>query len=165
MREIHRSPVDTPHKGPATRKMFPFDDIITRNRRHSEVPCDFNPWASNTLFTVLNRYNLIKGYSEIKLDQIENKNCCTWLKNTINFVYYWFQRSGYGYMHIDVFNVNLCSRKVIRSSVLFCGWPWIIADTLTFCMTSYFQLFNDIPVQLFILCVLHGRISRNLAGY
>ena len=25
---IHRSPVDSPHKGPVTRKVFPFDDVI-----------------------------------------------------------------------------------------------------------------------------------------
>ena len=25
---IHRGPVNSPHKGPVTRKMFPFDDII-----------------------------------------------------------------------------------------------------------------------------------------
>ena len=25
---IHRSPVDSPHKGPVTRKMFPFDGVI-----------------------------------------------------------------------------------------------------------------------------------------
>ena len=24
----HRGPVNTPHKGPVTRKMFPFDDVI-----------------------------------------------------------------------------------------------------------------------------------------
>ena len=28
MRGIHRSPVNSPHKGPVTRKMFPFDDVI-----------------------------------------------------------------------------------------------------------------------------------------
>ena len=28
VRGIHRSPVNSPHKGPATRKMFPFDDVI-----------------------------------------------------------------------------------------------------------------------------------------
>ena len=28
VREIHRSPVNSPHKGPVTRKMFPFDDVI-----------------------------------------------------------------------------------------------------------------------------------------
>ena len=26
--EIHRGPVNSPHKGPVTRKMFPFDDVI-----------------------------------------------------------------------------------------------------------------------------------------
>ena len=28
VREIHRWPVDSPHKWPVTRKMFPFDDVI-----------------------------------------------------------------------------------------------------------------------------------------
>ena len=27
LREIHRWPVISPHKGPVTRKMFPFDDV------------------------------------------------------------------------------------------------------------------------------------------
>ena len=36
-RGIHRSPVDSPHKGPVTRKIFPFDDIIMYSRR---------PWHS-----------------------------------------------------------------------------------------------------------------------
>ena len=30
MREIHRGPVNFPHKWPVTRKMFPFDDVIMR---------------------------------------------------------------------------------------------------------------------------------------
>ena len=28
VRGIHRSPVDSPHKEPVTRKTFPFDDVI-----------------------------------------------------------------------------------------------------------------------------------------
>ena len=28
---IHRGPVNSPHKGPVTRKMFPFDDVIMLN--------------------------------------------------------------------------------------------------------------------------------------
>ena len=28
LREIHRWPVNSPHKGPLTQKMFPFDDVI-----------------------------------------------------------------------------------------------------------------------------------------
>ena len=35
---IHRGPVNSPHKGPVTRKMFPFDDIIMREV-HSDIPC------------------------------------------------------------------------------------------------------------------------------
>ena len=31
VRGIHRWPVDYPHKGPVTRKMFPLDDIIMEN--------------------------------------------------------------------------------------------------------------------------------------
>ena len=30
MRGIHRWPVNSPHKGPVTRKMFPFDDVIMK---------------------------------------------------------------------------------------------------------------------------------------
>ena len=32
VRGIHRSPVNSPHKRPVTRKMFPFDDVIMRHR-------------------------------------------------------------------------------------------------------------------------------------
>ena len=31
VRGIHRSPVNSPHKGPVTRKMFPFDDVIMKS--------------------------------------------------------------------------------------------------------------------------------------
>ena len=30
VRGIHRGPVNSPHKWPVTRKMFPFDDVIMR---------------------------------------------------------------------------------------------------------------------------------------
>ena len=35
VRGIHRSPVNSPHKGPVTRKMFPFDDVIMDARNQS----------------------------------------------------------------------------------------------------------------------------------
>ena len=37
VREIHRSPGDSSHKGSATRKMFPFDDVIMRPGAHHKV--------------------------------------------------------------------------------------------------------------------------------
>ena len=36
VRGIHRGPVNSPHKGPVTRKMFPFDDVIMLNRYSDE---------------------------------------------------------------------------------------------------------------------------------
>ena len=31
VRRIHRGPLNSPHKWPVTRKMFPFDDVIMEN--------------------------------------------------------------------------------------------------------------------------------------
>ena len=39
VREIHRGPVNFPHKWPVTRKMFPFDDVIMRY----PMPTDEHP--------------------------------------------------------------------------------------------------------------------------
>ena len=33
---IHRWPVNSPHKGPVTRKMFPFDDVIMKTALHTQ---------------------------------------------------------------------------------------------------------------------------------
>ena len=33
VRGIHRRPVNSPHKGPVTRKMFPFNDVIMKDLR------------------------------------------------------------------------------------------------------------------------------------
>ena len=35
---IHRRPVNSPHKWPVTRKMFPFDDVIMMGRADSRIP-------------------------------------------------------------------------------------------------------------------------------
>ena len=40
LRGIHRWPVNSPHKGPVARKMFPFDDVIMiRVQVHEQPPC------------------------------------------------------------------------------------------------------------------------------
>ena len=39
VRGIHRWPVDSPHKGPVTRKMFPFDDVIMTSTSDSFCAC------------------------------------------------------------------------------------------------------------------------------
>ena len=37
VRGIHRIPVNSPHKGPVTRKMFPFDDVIMWDEIHIQT--------------------------------------------------------------------------------------------------------------------------------
>ena len=46
VRGIHQWPVNSPHKWPVTRKMFPFDDVIMlgQNRRFFIYPCDLEIW-------------------------------------------------------------------------------------------------------------------------
>ena len=39
VRGIHRRQVNSPHKGPATRKMFPFDDVIMLQLKLCALPC------------------------------------------------------------------------------------------------------------------------------
>ena len=39
VRGFHRSPVNSPHKGPVTRKMFLFDDVIMGGAALLERPC------------------------------------------------------------------------------------------------------------------------------
>ena len=43
MRGIHRWPVNSPHKWPVTRKMFPFDDVIMGRNDKSALVCVV-PW-------------------------------------------------------------------------------------------------------------------------
>ena len=37
MRGIHRWPVNSPYKGPVTRKMLPFDDVIMNGEQHMRI--------------------------------------------------------------------------------------------------------------------------------
>ena len=41
VRGIHRWPVNSPHKGPVTRKMFPFDDVIMLNEMSLRQPVGY----------------------------------------------------------------------------------------------------------------------------
>ena len=50
VRVIHRSPVNSPHEGPARRKMFPFDDVIMSGWYHQTVfPACVTPLTSFTV--------------------------------------------------------------------------------------------------------------------
>ena len=45
VRGIHRGPVNSPHKWPVTRKMFPFDDAIMTHFTDAHIPYSKARWA------------------------------------------------------------------------------------------------------------------------
>ena len=51
VRGIHRLPVNSPHKRPVTRKMFPLDDVIMRDIKESE----------GNMFNTISRGNVRNG--------------------------------------------------------------------------------------------------------
>ena len=57
VRGIHRSPVDSSHKGPVTRKRFPFDDVFmkdiwrTKHINWTQRPHKFSTHVYKTLYT------------------------------------------------------------------------------------------------------------------
>ena len=53
VREIHREPVNSPHKGPVTQKMFPFDDVIMSV---------YWLWRMSCICTLLAFYSHFKGF-------------------------------------------------------------------------------------------------------
>ena len=55
VRGIHRRPVNSPHKGPVTRKTFPFDDVIMKevNPRLAKRPLKTNGRLANLKITSL----------------------------------------------------------------------------------------------------------------
>ena len=75
-RGIHRWPVDSPHKGPATRKNLPFDDVIMIYNLHS-------PEAENKQ---LSHFPLFQFANKILLHIFEYKTI-----ETNMFSYYKYQ--------------------------------------------------------------------------
>ena len=57
VREIHRGPVNSPHKGPVTRNMFPFDDVIMNPRTHGIPKLNNGPQDHAHILRVIIRGN------------------------------------------------------------------------------------------------------------
>ena len=50
---IHRGPVNSPHKWPVTRKMFPFDDVIMCVWDHYLIIKQFHDWLRTNVSTTI----------------------------------------------------------------------------------------------------------------
>ena len=65
VRRIHRGPVNSPHKGPATRKMIPFHDVIILTQKSTNrdmCSCSWTaPTSDEILYSVNHIYFLFHG--------------------------------------------------------------------------------------------------------
>ena len=72
---IHRGPVNSPHKWPVTRKMFPFDDVIMFSQKDCNTelyPCLDMPLDASWLFTSFYE-NITRGNIELRQNQGKSK--------------------------------------------------------------------------------------------
>ena len=63
VRGIHQWPVNSPHKGPVTRKMFPFDDVII-----CDVFCEIN--VSLAVCSIVSHWEYILSYLKLLAGKI-----------------------------------------------------------------------------------------------
>ena len=62
---IHRGPVNSPHKEPVTRKMFPFDDVIMYPVRVNISLDITRTWSMNTNFYSIEKLERVINASNI----------------------------------------------------------------------------------------------------
>ena len=74
VRGIHRWLVNSPHKGPVTRKMFPFDDVIRKWVRCRHWHDDITPMALLRLSYNWNYHTVRRLTGEVKDDNWGNAN-------------------------------------------------------------------------------------------
>ena len=125
VREIHRGPVNFPHKWPVTRKMFPFDDVIMKR---SQYRVDINPSPTRSVSSMIElailtqhittgRIFLIDVHGEIQADESKQ--------------YSYFSDNAFGFHNNAIVNINmlivvcLCSavsRRQDTPEVIFPFW-------------------------------------------
>ena len=124
VRGIHQWPVNSPHKWPVTRKMFPFDDVIMCE----ENPCGTAPhqilvWLSHTgVFNAL----------------------CFCLFSIVTAVPAWWREwRGYGKPCYGVFeHFYACRENIWR-------WVWISIEITQLLFATEFHLYIEVIQNIF----------------
>ena len=96
VRGIHRGSVNSPHKWPVTRKMFPFDDVIMRRVSTLETLAEF--WIECTIFIITD--SLYQSFQEMyrakrRYIAREHSGCVPLLFDLIENVKLWRTVSSY----------------------------------------------------------------------
>ena len=77
VRGIHRWPVDSPHKGSVTRKIFPFDDVIMYQAQ-SQQSANYWDILHMIIFDLATKYVMIFWYMFVKTPSV-----LTWIRSNL----------------------------------------------------------------------------------
>ena len=136
---IHRWPVNSPHKEPVTRKMFPFPDVIMTYTVETEL-ANTNGKVSDTLSNLRQRPFCIRVLV-FRSQLMENLRTIIWMVDTSQTAFLWKQE------HTALF-VDTCSRDRLC--------PWSVYIRLR-CMVWIFYHFGWQIVSIFH--PLNGKLS------
>ena len=95
LRGIHRWPVNSPHKWPVTRKMFPFDDVVMIRKHFDYIPYSWSPnnqtigrcemrlasWNKQYFFKLTSRLDNLSISCEIYYPKVNATRPHWWLAN------------------------------------------------------------------------------------
>ena len=86
VRGNHRWPVNFPHKGPVTRKMFPFDDVI------------MSTWPGDAVWhhrSWLTWFRVMSWYSLIVSEVLWHSLYCNFTDTSAKDIYHWYGSDNY----------------------------------------------------------------------
>ena len=141
VRRIHRGPVNSPHKWPVTRKMFPFDDVIM---------CCRNAYRNLSLNLQLleDWIYFFQSYPNFPW-MTKNSRCYSWAKNKAHFCPAEIGRNEKQYsacLHSLVVQLNIKSYACWALGIL--GHHTIVF-VRTVCLTKLSQFCRNLSVRCY----------------
>ena len=148
MRGFHWSTGDSPHKGPVTRKVFPWHDVIMK--------CSDRAFAFSfqTMLSRLPQWQHLSSYGVIEKSSIHGVNYTTWILSCIFFFWSALEIknffAGWAINFASYDTTFTCMKDVLRHSAFFtpilCDWYMHI-----FCIFRNKQICNHFLGANFLL--------------
>ena len=131
VRGIHRWSVYSPHKGPVTQKMFPFDDVIMSGQK-TVFKIHSNPIIARSVSPTYDFYHTLVSIAlYTKVYNKRPSHCITWMNHFSAHISKWELVCKFGVIfHIFIISC-LCSRFHVRNQ-------WFFYSVITF---SYIKCF------------------------
>ena len=85
---IHRGPVNSSHKWPVTRKMFPYDDVIMMTKFNLLFIIERDPMCPLNTYTLFSLYVIADPTPSMDAQDIDSRNNNTYTLGTFIGLYY-----------------------------------------------------------------------------